>query len=428
MIIIMQKNNNDIIREIIKEHPKFKWQEEKISGFLNTLKNWENIEEIDENFKNKLKNKLEVTSYAQLKNAQNKKVNIAKEWWFSFRKSSESIFVRPKLDIIKIISPLFVWAFASFGFFTYFGWNLFINEDWWNISEYPLDWESQIYSAKMVGMQSEESLWLEPSPIVASSMMMSVDEDISTQDSSAMVTEQEVIATVQTARFSVPESINIDPEEVVQDDVTDESMAANRRAILPQSETSAVQTDEGNNPAEVGTFQKQNSSLDIMTSLSIDEDSIAESRVTSKMSFDTEANIQPNIEQILTEQALMKDDSEQEIMNTEIIEEILEVFWEEQIADLVAEWVDLQESASTSSMMMSLDDPYYSENSDDESWFEEWSMWGQAIDHETELEELFLEFCEQKEGNIKDEVCHYKQFSCSFELFKETECQEKIEE
>jgi archaellum component FlaF (FlaF/FlaG flagellin family) len=63
---------------------------------------------MDYNFKKSLKNKLEVTSYAKIKNTKNKKVNIAKNGFFSFKKTNSNIFEKPKINFLKIISPIFI--------------------------------------------------------------------------------------------------------------------------------------------------------------------------------------------------------------------------------------------------------------------------------------------------------------------------------
>jgi hypothetical protein len=49
-----------------------------IEEIIEMMKNINPDIKMDDNFKQSLKNKLEVTSYAKLKNTKNKKVNIAK--------------------------------------------------------------------------------------------------------------------------------------------------------------------------------------------------------------------------------------------------------------------------------------------------------------------------------------------------------------
>ena len=89
---------------------------------------------MDDNFKKSLKNKLEVVNYAKIKNTKNKKINIAKKWFFSLKKDWKSIFEKPSFNFFKILSPIFVWAFAVFWFFNFYGQDLFILEKWWNFN------------------------------------------------------------------------------------------------------------------------------------------------------------------------------------------------------------------------------------------------------------------------------------------------------
>jgi len=87
---------------------------------------------MDWNFKRALKNKLEITAFSKIKNTKNKKINKAKSWFFSFKKDNKNIFEKPKLNFIKLLSPIFVWAFAVFWFINFYGQDLFINNNWEN--------------------------------------------------------------------------------------------------------------------------------------------------------------------------------------------------------------------------------------------------------------------------------------------------------
>ena len=85
-------------------------------------------------FKRSLKNKLEVQSYAKLKNTKNKKINIAKSGLFSFKKDWKNIFEKPNFNFIKLLSPVFIWAFAVFWFMNFYWTDLFISEKWNNFN------------------------------------------------------------------------------------------------------------------------------------------------------------------------------------------------------------------------------------------------------------------------------------------------------
>ena len=106
----------------------------KIEEIIEIMKSINPDIKMDENFKKSLKNKLEVTSYAKLKNTKNKKVNIAKSWFFSLKKTNKNIFEKPKINFLKILSPLFVWAFTVFWFFNFYWNNLFITDKWWDFN------------------------------------------------------------------------------------------------------------------------------------------------------------------------------------------------------------------------------------------------------------------------------------------------------
>jgi len=106
----------------------------KIEEIIEIMKSINPDIKMDENFKKSLKNKLEVTSYAKLKNTKNKKVNIAKPWFFSLKKTNKNIFEKPKINFLKILLPLFIWAFAVFWFFNFYWNNLFITDKWWDFN------------------------------------------------------------------------------------------------------------------------------------------------------------------------------------------------------------------------------------------------------------------------------------------------------
>jgi len=89
---------------------------------------------MDWNFKRALKNKLEITAFSKIKNTKNKKINIAKSWFFSFKKDNKNIFEKPKLNFVKILSPIFVWALAVFWFINFYWTDLFISEKWNNFN------------------------------------------------------------------------------------------------------------------------------------------------------------------------------------------------------------------------------------------------------------------------------------------------------
>lgn len=89
---------------------------------------------MDYAFKRSLKNKLEVQSYAKLKNTKNKKINIAKSGLFSFKKDWKNIFEKPNFNFIKLLSPVFIWAFAVFWFLNFYWTDLFISEKWNNFN------------------------------------------------------------------------------------------------------------------------------------------------------------------------------------------------------------------------------------------------------------------------------------------------------
>ena len=106
----------------------------KIEEIIEMMKSVNPEIKMDYTFKKSLKNKLEVTSYAKLKNTKNKKVNVAESWFFSLKKTNKNIFEKPKTNFLKILSPLFVWAFVAFWFFNFYWNNLFITDKWWDFN------------------------------------------------------------------------------------------------------------------------------------------------------------------------------------------------------------------------------------------------------------------------------------------------------
>jgi len=61
----------------------------------------------NQDFSKILKNKLEVVTYTKIKNTKNKKINIAKKTFFTFKKDWKNIFEWPKLNYFKILYILF---------------------------------------------------------------------------------------------------------------------------------------------------------------------------------------------------------------------------------------------------------------------------------------------------------------------------------
>ena len=107
----------EILKVFLKENPDFKDKQNEIKKVLLDMEKTNPEIELDFNFKKTLKNKLEVQSYAKLNNTKNKKTNIAKSWVFSFKKSVDNIFKKPKINFFKVFNTLFVSGFAAFGMF-----------------------------------------------------------------------------------------------------------------------------------------------------------------------------------------------------------------------------------------------------------------------------------------------------------------------
>lgn len=142
----------DILDDLLKESPELIENKNSIRKMLLTME--ENNPEIiiDSKFKEALKNKLEIQNYAKLKNTQNKQINIAEKWAMSFKKDADSIFEKPKLNILKLLAPVFVWCFGMFWFFHFFWDSLFTVQDGWEL-EYSVDkqWETSPVETSLWG-------------------------------------------------------------------------------------------------------------------------------------------------------------------------------------------------------------------------------------------------------------------------------------
>lgn len=78
-------------------------------------------------FNKNLKNKLEILSYAKLKNTKNKKINIAKKWLFSFYKNWDNIFEKPQFNYTKLILFIIFIVFLIVLWFLYLNGLLILN-------------------------------------------------------------------------------------------------------------------------------------------------------------------------------------------------------------------------------------------------------------------------------------------------------------
>jgi membrane protease YdiL (CAAX protease family) len=67
----------------------------------------------DWEYREAVKNKMEVLSYAKLSNTKNKKINIASKWLFSFFWDGENIFQKPKIRFWKLIFLLCIFFLVA---------------------------------------------------------------------------------------------------------------------------------------------------------------------------------------------------------------------------------------------------------------------------------------------------------------------------
>ena len=153
----------DILENLLKEFPELAENKEDIKNLLHTMEQNDPDIVIDSDFRNTLKNKLEIQNYAKLKNTQNKKINIADKWVMSFKKDWESIFEKPKFNFLKLLAPALIWCFGVFWFFHFFWGSLFSVQDWWELEYTPTKIQesssTQIAPLEMKSIMQSDS-WL----------------------------------------------------------------------------------------------------------------------------------------------------------------------------------------------------------------------------------------------------------------------------
>ena len=132
---------------------------------------------MDYNFKKSLKNKLEVTSYAKIKNTKNKKINIAKSGFFSLKKDWKNIFEKPNFNFIKLLSPIFIWAFAVFGFMNFYWTDLFISEKWNNFNYEVEKFQEENLSEEKIRPVSEVKIWIQETSLVEKKIENKIKEE-----------------------------------------------------------------------------------------------------------------------------------------------------------------------------------------------------------------------------------------------------------
>jgi hypothetical protein len=132
----------EILKIFLEENPDLQGKQDQIKKVLLDMEKSNPEIKLDFNFKKSLKNKLEVQSYAKLNNTKNKKINIAKSWFFSFTKSVNNIFEKPKINFFKVFNSLFISAFVAFWMFYYLWWDL-LNINNWDVKNnfYKIDIE-----------------------------------------------------------------------------------------------------------------------------------------------------------------------------------------------------------------------------------------------------------------------------------------------
>ena len=353
----------DILDNLIQEFPEMLEQKGSIRKLLISMEQNNPEITIDSDFKQALKNKLEVQNYAKLKNTQNKKINIAQKWILSFKKDNKNIFKKPSLNFIKILSPLFVWAFALFWFFHFFWDNLFDIKESGEL-EYKL--EKSPLSVSPQGREEANLQWNDDS-----NKKIITEEDIDKVDAwtTVSISHPEIKETkTSTIKMTIAERIaksnkNKQVKRVAKKLQEEEDFT---KAIVWEM---WVEKKVEKATEQVPTIKAQEKAPNIL-----EENIDVPSQSTQFQNLETGSS--------WTE----TDD----ILNTEIID----ILWDEDVLEKSVEW---NEAVNFSEPKMIVDPV------PEEDWFKK--------------------FCDQKKWIIKDNICTYWEFQCSREDFLNKKCQ-----
>ncbi len=370
----------DILDSLLKEFPEMIEQKNSIRKLLISMEKNNPEINIDSDFKQALKNKLEVQNYAKLKNTQNKKINIAEWWTLSFKKDNKSIFKKPSLNFIKILSPIFAWAFALFGFFHFFWDNLFDIESG---GELEYNTEKITIPISPAGSEEEINQWDKKNTqeiIVNKEQIINAWERVTTSQSETKETKTIItkmtIAERIAKRNILNKAKNTKKKLQEEDDFTKAiiwEMWVKQKVEEPK-EQKPIKSPLPTSPQERG----------------IEQDKLI--------------NATPSIPEWPTVNSEIKTDN---IQNTEIID----ILWDENALEWSIEW---NEWMSFSDASMVSDEIINEENwSDVEQNVPEWDYIEQ---------DLFQKFCDEKKWIIKNNICNYWELQCSQEDFINKKC------
>ena len=377
----MNKIEN-ILDNLLKEYPDLIEQKNAIRKVLLWMQESSPNIQINADFKQSLKNKLEVQAYAKIKNTQTKKINIAEQGPLSFKKDAKSIFEKPKLNFFKILSPLFVGAFALFWFFHFFWDNLFTIKGWGELEYIPVQVQEEgiddtvqwdVILEKEINVTEDnnqlEIIKKEPVQIndIADNITVEVqDEKIEVKNSIAE----------RIKKRNAAKSLEREVEKVkAEDDFTKKlinEMEVDKKITVPVIPAAPVVSETINSNQDTDLSN-------VPESINVEE---------------TTVNTNATVDIVPQGTEFIKDDPS---VNTELID----ILWDESInTESIVEW------ASFDSMGASLA-PTDNTSADDsvieESWFEL--------------------FCEEKWWTITGTICSYWEFSCSKENFDKDVCE-----